>query len=87
MESNNSPKSKRATSKQPRLLTQSEIESLQREMKEDGVWMMNELKRRKEEGDKDKTPGGEPEIGRRLEGYAGGDSPAAVIGKETGTGS
>ena len=41
-------------SKRPRLLTQSEIESLRQGMKRDSDWAMNELKRREEEKNKTK---------------------------------
>ena len=44
----NSHKAKRDTSHLPRLLTQSESESLQRDARESSAWMRAELKRRRE---------------------------------------
>ncbi|WP_419626198.1 hypothetical protein [Thiolapillus sp.] len=44
----NSHKAKRDTSDLPRLLTQSESESLQRDARESSAWMHAELKRRRE---------------------------------------
>lgn len=44
----NSHKAKRDTSDLPRLLTQSESESLQRDAKESSAWMRTELKRQRE---------------------------------------
>ena len=44
----NSHKAKRCTSDLPRLLTQSESESLQRDASESSAWMRTELKRRRE---------------------------------------
>ncbi len=47
MESISSPKVKQDTSKQLNPLTQSEIESLRREMKQDGEWAKAQLRNRK----------------------------------------
>lgn len=47
MESISSPKVKQDTSKQLNPLTQSEIESLRREMKQDGEWAKARLRKRR----------------------------------------
>ncbi|WP_419584952.1 hypothetical protein [Thiolapillus sp.] len=48
MASTTSHKAKRDTSDLPRLLTQSESESLLQDMKESSAWARSELKRRRE---------------------------------------
>ena len=48
MASTNAHKAKRDTSDLPRLLTQSESKSLQRDARESSAWMRTELKRRRE---------------------------------------
>ena len=49
MASNNSPKAKLDTSRQPRPLTPSEIDSLRREMQSASEWMQAELERQNQE--------------------------------------
>lgn len=44
----NLPKAKPGTSKRPRMLTQSERESLRREMRQSSAWMGAELKRQRD---------------------------------------